>query len=207
MGKQRSPYWLAFAVATVIAASLAGCGGDGGPAGPPARPAPQVLPGAPGTPGTPGTPGGGGTTSVGSNALTNPDAIATNAAAWADLQPTVTVTGVTIASAPVVSFTVFDSFGRAVVGLGNTSKSATAVVASYPNLSFAIAKLVPGTSGCTEQVGELHRHLGAEFGHGRGGAEPPEHRQHRHAGRQRQRQLHVHLLPRHHDHQVTARRR
>ena len=41
----------------------------------------------------------------------------------------------------------FDSFGRAVVGLGNTSKSSTATVASYPNLSFAIAKLVPGTSG------------------------------------------------------------
>jgi OmcA/MtrC family decaheme c-type cytochrome len=54
---------------------------------------------------------------------------------------------VTIASAPVVSFTVVDSFGRAVIGLGNTSKSATAVVASYPNLSFSIAKLVPGASG------------------------------------------------------------
>ena len=53
----------------------------------------------------------------------------------------------TIASPPVVSFTVIDSFGKAVVGLGNTSKSATAVVASYPNLSFALAKLVPGTSG------------------------------------------------------------
>ena len=53
----------------------------------------------------------------------------------------------TIASPPVVKFTVFDSFGKAVVGLGNTSKSATAVVASYPNLSFAIAKLVPGASG------------------------------------------------------------
>ena len=150
MVKQRSPHWLAVAVATVIAVSLSGCGGsDGGPAGPagpPGPPGPAGPPGAPGAPGAPGTPGGGGTTSVGSNALTNPDAIATNAQAWADLQPTVTVTGVTIASAPVVNFTVFDSFGRAVVGLGNTSKSATAVVASYPNLSFSIAKLVPGAS-------------------------------------------------------------
>ena len=58
----------------------------------------------------------------------------------------------------------------------------------------------------TEQVGELHRHLGAELGHGLGGAEPPEHRQHRHARRQRRRQLHLHLLPRHHDRQVAARR-
>ena len=150
MVKQRSPHWLAVAVATVIAVSLPGCGGsDGGPAGPagpPGPPGPAGPPGAPGAPGAPGTPGGGGTTSVGSNTLTNPDAIATNAQAWADLQPTVTVTGVTIASAPVVNFTVFDSFGRAVVGLGNTSKSATAVVASYPNLSFSIAKLVPGAS-------------------------------------------------------------
>ena len=150
MGKQRIPHWLAVAAAAVIAASLAGCGGDGGeagPAGPPGPAGPAGPPGTPGAPGAPGTPGGGGTTSVGSNALTNPDAIATNAQAWADLQPTVTITGVTIASPPVVNFTVFDSFGRAVVGLGNTSKSATAVVASYPNLSFSIAKLVPGASG------------------------------------------------------------
>ena len=60
--------------------------------------------------------------------------------------------------------------------------------------------------GLAEQVGELHRHLGAEFGLGRVGAESPEHRQHRHAGRQRQRQLHLQLLPRHHGHQGAARR-
>ena len=34
-----------------------------------------------------------------------------------------------------------------------------------------------------EQVGELHRHHGADD-HDRGGADPAEHRQHRHAGRQ-----------------------
>ena len=179
---------------------------EAGPAGPPGPPGPPGHPRHARHPRHPGTPGGGGTTSIPSNALTNPDAIATNAAAWADLQPTVTITSVTIASPPVVKFTVFDSFGKAVVGLGNTSKSATAVVASYPNLSFALAKLVPGHVRRTEQVGELHRHLGAELGHGLGGAEPPEHRQHRHARRQRRRQLHLHLLPRHHDRQVAARR-
>ena len=148
MGRQRLPYWLAVAAATVIAASLAGCGGDGGPAGPAGPPGPAGPAGPPGTPGTPGAPGGGGgSSSVGSNGLTDPTAIATNAQAWADLQPTVTITGVTIASPPVVRFTVIDSFGKAVIGLGNTSKSSTAVVASYPNLSFALAKLVPGTSG------------------------------------------------------------
>jgi OmcA/MtrC family decaheme c-type cytochrome len=147
MGKQRLPYWLTVAVATLIAASLAGCGGDGGPAGPAGPPGPAGPAGPPGTPGTPGGPGGSGTTSVGSNGLTNVDAINANAQAWAALEPTVTITGVTIASPPVVSFTVIDGFGKAVVGLGNTSKSATAAVASYPNLAFAIAKLVPGASG------------------------------------------------------------
>jgi len=147
MGKRRIPYWLAVAIATVIAASLASCGGGGGEAGPAGPPGPEGPAGPPGNPGTPGTPGGAGTTTIPSNALTNPDAIATSAAAWADLQPTVTITSVTIASPPVVKFTVVDGFGKAIVGLGNTSKSSTAVVASYPNLSFAIAKLVPGTSG------------------------------------------------------------
>jgi len=147
MGRQRVAYWIAVVAATALTALLPGCGGNGGEAGPGGPPGAAGPPGAPGTPGSPGTPGGGGTTNVGSNALTNPDAIATNAAAWAELQTTVTVNSVTIASAPVVNFTVLDSFGRGVVGLGNTSKSATAVVASYPNLAFAIAKLVPGTSG------------------------------------------------------------
>ena len=147
MGRRQLPYWLAVAVATAIAASMAGCGGDGGPAGPAGPPGPAGPAGPPGNPGTPGAPGGSGSSNVGSNALTDPTAIATNAQAWADLQPTVTITNVTIASPPVVSFSVTDNFGKAVVGLGNTSKSSTATVASYPNLSFALAKLVPGTNG------------------------------------------------------------
>src|SRR6476619_5789337 len=131
MGRQRRTSWLAVAVATVMAASLAGCGGDGGPAGPAGPPGPAGPAGPPGTPGTPAVPGGGGTSNVGSNALTDPTAITANAQAWAELQPTVTITNVTIASPPVVSFIVTDSFGKAVVGLGNTSKSSTATVASY----------------------------------------------------------------------------
>ena len=122
-------------------------GRSGGPPARPARPAPPALPALPALPAHPAPQEEAARSSVGSNGLTNPDAIAANAAGWADLQPTVTITSVTIASPPVVKFTVFDSFGKAVVGLGNTSKSATAVVASYPNLSFALAKLVPGTSG------------------------------------------------------------
>ena len=146
MGKQRTPHWLACAVAALLAGSIAGCGGGDGAAGPAGPAGAQGPAGPAGPPGTPGA-GGAGATGVGSNALTNTAAIQANAQAWADLQPTVTITGVTIASPPVVSFTVTDSFGKPVVGLGNTSKSSTATVASYANLSFALAKLVPGTGG------------------------------------------------------------
>lgn len=158
MRTSKSRPWIPLVMAGLIAAALAGCGGsDGetgatgatGPAGPAGPAGPPGTPGAPGTPGSPGTPGtpGGTVFTVGSNTLTNASAIAANAAAWEALEPTVTITGVTIASAPVVTFTVKDGFNRPVVGLGNTSKASTAPAASYVNLNFAIAKLVPGTAG------------------------------------------------------------
>jgi len=84
--------------------------------------------------------------------VTNAQTVATNAAtpssasvaAWQALQPKITVTGVTINSPPVVKFSVTDANGNALVGLGNTSKSATATMAGLTNLSFTLAKLVPG---------------------------------------------------------------
>jgi OmcA/MtrC family decaheme c-type cytochrome len=84
---------------------------------------------------------------VGSNTLTNASAIAANAQAWSVLEASITVNSVTVAGQPVVSFSVKDGFNRPVVGLGNTSKSATATVASLPNLAFSLAKLVPGSNG------------------------------------------------------------
>src|SRR5215207_6553688 len=97
MGKQRMSSWPRLLAATLLAATLAGCGGGDsstGPAGP------AGADGGPGPAGPPGPPGVGaaGATSVGSNALTNTAAIQTNAQAWAALEPTVTVTSVTIAS-------------------------------------------------------------------------------------------------------------
>jgi OmcA/MtrC family decaheme c-type cytochrome len=69
-------------------------------------------------------------------------------ATFAALAPKVTVGRVTIASGPpVVDFSVTDVDGNAIIGLGSTSKSSTAIVASYPNFSFAIAKLVPPANG------------------------------------------------------------
>jgi len=63
----------------------------------------------------------------------------------------VNVTGVTINSPPVVNFTVTDDSGLPIKGLGNTSKSSTATLPGLTNLSFSIAKLVPGTDGSPSQ--------------------------------------------------------
>jgi OmcA/MtrC family decaheme c-type cytochrome len=147
MDNKRTPLWVAGIVAAILAATLSACGsGDSGPAGPAGPSGPSGPSGPPGNPGNPGS-GGSGTVNVPSNGLTNPDAIAAAAAVWADLQPTVTITSVTIHSPPVVNFMVTDPFGNPVVGLGNTTKTSTATVASYGNLAFSIAKLVPGLVG------------------------------------------------------------
>lgn len=147
MSAYRNRPWLSLAVAGLLAMSLAGCGGgDPGPEGP-AGATGATGPAGPAGPAGPVGPGGGTQLYVGSNTLTNANAIAANAAVWAALEPTITVTSVTVAGAPVVNFKVTDGFNRPVLGLGNTSKSSTATVASYPNLSFSLAKLVPGANG------------------------------------------------------------
>ena len=124
---------LAAAVTIAALALLAGCKGDTGPQGPP---------------GPPGS-GGDGGANVGvihipPNSQAPTDA---SSAAWAALQPQVTVQSVTISSAPVVNFTVTDAAGNPIVGLGNTSQSATATLPGYTNLAFALAKLVPFANG------------------------------------------------------------
>jgi len=134
---------LAASVAAV-ATLIAGCGGGTGDTGPQGE---QGPPGQTGQPGQPGAPGVSGTSAVNMTRSTNPTVIAANAAVWETLEPTITVTGVTIASPPVVRFTVADPFGKPVVGLGNTSKSATAKLAGNPNLSFTLSKLVRGVNG------------------------------------------------------------
>jgi len=134
MGKKNFGRWAGLAAAGLLATVLYGCGGgdkgDTGPAGP-AGPA-----GPPGS-STPAV-------RIASNAAAATDA---QAAAWATLAPKVTVTGVTIASPPVVSFTVTDANGSPVVGLGNTAKNATATLPGLTNLSFSLAKLVPAANG------------------------------------------------------------
>ena len=125
---------LAAALSLAALALLAGCKGDTGPAGP-AGPS-----GDAGPPGTPGTT----LITIPGNSETPTDAAN---AVWAALAPQVTVQSVTISSPPVVKFTVTDATtGAAIAGLGSVSKSSTATVAGLTNLSFAMAKLVPGVS-------------------------------------------------------------
>lgn len=72
------------------------------------------------------------------------DAALLTAEQWAGLKVTGTVTSVTMGGAPVVNFELKDAAGNGIKGFGNfTSKSSTALVPSYPNLAFAIAKLIP----------------------------------------------------------------
>jgi OmcA/MtrC family decaheme c-type cytochrome len=127
---------LASLVAVAAAVLVVACGGGSdGAAGPqgPAGPA--------------GPPGAGNGVTVGSNTLTNTDAIAVQAAQWAALQPTVTINSVSIASPPVITFNVTDAFGNPVLGLGNTSKVSANKYPTYPNVAFALAKLVPASNG------------------------------------------------------------
>ena len=64
--------------------------------------------------------------------------------AWAALDPKGAVTSVTVSGRPVVNFFLTDSKGNGLKGFGAmTSKSATASLTSYPNLAFALAKLIP----------------------------------------------------------------
>lgn len=123
---RHTPHWFGFAAASILAATLAGCGGGSSDVV-----TPVVTPTLP----TVAVPTG------------NAPVLVSNlsAAQFAALDPQVTVGGVAINSPPVVTFAVADPSNNPIIGLGSTSQSATATLASYPNISFSLAKLVPGT--------------------------------------------------------------
>ena len=126
------------AAAFALSLGLAGCGGSDGSAGPT---------GATGAPGAPGPAGPAGPTGPsGANAIVIGPATSTSDFAALDLSGSA-VTSVTIASPPVVNFKLATKQGVPVIGFGTTSMSSSATVANYPNLAFALAKLVPGSGG------------------------------------------------------------
>lgn len=73
---------------------------------------------------------------------------ANGAAQFPTMTPVITVGGAGVSSPPVITFSIGDGNGTAYAGFDKiTNKSSTATVASYPNLAFSIAKLVPGVNG------------------------------------------------------------
>ena len=124
--------WSLFVTTLATAAFLLqGCGGGSDGAAGPAGPA--------GPTGPTGQPGKDLTAKVNVAALTPEQ--------WGNLSLKGEITGVTIASAPVVTFKVTDSSGNPVSGLGFTTKASTASMANLANISFTLAKLVPGAAG------------------------------------------------------------
>jgi len=109
----------------LVISTLVGCGGGGGGGSTSSTPSPVV-------------------TTPPDSSATAPSAIA----AWKVLAPQITVESVTIASPPVVKFTVVDASGKGITGLGNVSRnttSSTSTTHTLPgltNLAFTLAKLV-----------------------------------------------------------------
>ena len=121
-------------LAALIVGSLAGCGSDGGGGTPP----PASPPPAGGSATTPPPLTGAAITVDSSN----------GAAQFPVMTPAITVGGASVSSAPVIAFSLGDGNGNPYAGFDKiTTKTATALVASYPNFAFSIAKLVPGTNG------------------------------------------------------------
>jgi OmcA/MtrC family decaheme c-type cytochrome len=120
--------------AGLVALALAGCGGGGGG-------------------GTTASTSGGtsGGTSASASVIpptgTPVDASTMSATDFGALTPSGAITGVSIASPPVVNFQITDANGRGIKGLGFTSQTSTAKYPGLSNLAFTLAKLVPGTNG------------------------------------------------------------
>ena len=121
--------WRGLLAASLIALlALAGCGGDDGDPGPAGPPGAQGPAGPTGPAGPAGPGGAGSSVNLG---FISPEE-------WENSSFAATVSSITIASPPVVEFTVVDNQGRAVEGFEKLQTKATsATVGSYPNVSFA----------------------------------------------------------------------
>jgi hypothetical protein len=117
--------WVRVSATVLFALTIAGCGGGGGGG---------VDPGTGGT----GTPTGSVSEAIAKAAAVPANDTSTNSSAPFAVVQTAGVPAVTVASPPNVNFTVFT---------GGKVKTDLAL----SNVSFAIAKLVPGTNGNLDQ--------------------------------------------------------
>ena len=120
----------------LVAGTIAGCGGDGG--GGDAAPPPVITP--PPVTGPAPAPVPPGSTTIDAGALSTTQ--------FSTLAPQVVFGGATVGSPPKISFALQDANGNPIVGIGKATRlRATDSVASYMNIYFTIAKLVPGANG------------------------------------------------------------
>lgn len=108
-----------------------------------------ILPGCSGNTGSSGANGASYIIKIWDNSISP---TADQIASWKALAPQVTITSVSVSGPPVVKFTVKDTSGNAIAGLGNKSQSSTATVAGLTNIAFTFAKLVPVTGGPAKWV-------------------------------------------------------
>ena len=120
-----------------------GCTGELGPAGPAGTAGQAGGTGEPGAPGQAGEDGEDGAPGLpGEDAGAVVDIASTPDEILASLEVDAEVLSITIASAPVVSFSLIDQYGRGIVGL-----AARRDAGSDRLVRFNLVKLVPGTSG------------------------------------------------------------
>ena len=134
---------LAGAIALAI---LAGCNGSSGSTGA------AGATGATGAQGPVGPAGPAGPSGTSSGNVVNAANLTTTQ--WVALNPVGTITSVNVSATqgqPVVNFKLTDPNGTGITGLGGFTKfnSSTDLVASYPNMTFTLAKLIPAVPSTT----------------------------------------------------------
>jgi hypothetical protein len=136
--KSKIPTLFRWGAAALMVGTLAACGGGGGGGTTDSGGGGGTPPPTAGTP-PPATP------PTGASPITL--TAATPVATYAALAPVVAVGGAVVNSPPCVSFSMADANNNAIIGFGSTTKRTQDVNASYPNLAFSLAKLVPASNG------------------------------------------------------------
>ncbi len=136
--KSKIPTIFRWGAAALMVGTLAACGGGGGGGTTAAAPPPGTTPPAAGVPPAATPPTGAAPITL---------TAATPVATYAALDPVVAVGGAVVNSPPCVSFSMADASNNPIIGFGSTMQRTQDVNASYPNLAFSLAKLMPASNG------------------------------------------------------------